>query len=67
MHGVELVFHARGGESRRVELRTAAEILQALREHFALPVEDLPGLNERLEKLLVAAAVQAGTGSAARS
>jgi N-hydroxyarylamine O-acetyltransferase len=66
LHGVELVFHASGG-SRRVELRTAAEILAALREVFRLPVEELPGLNERLEKLLAAAAVQAGTGSAGRS
>jgi N-hydroxyarylamine O-acetyltransferase len=67
LHGVELVFHATGAESRRVELRTAAEIMQALREVFRLPVEQLAGLNERLEKLLAAAAVQAGTGSAARS
>jgi N-hydroxyarylamine O-acetyltransferase len=67
LHGVELVFHARGGESRRVELRRAAEIMQALREVFRLPVEQLPELNERLEKLMAAAAVQAGTGSPARS
>jgi N-hydroxyarylamine O-acetyltransferase len=66
LHGVELVFHATGGESRRVELRTATEIMQALREVFGLPVDDLPVLDERLEKLLLDAA-QAGTGSAARS
>jgi N-hydroxyarylamine O-acetyltransferase len=66
LQGVELAFHASSGESRRVELRTVAEIMQALHEVFGLPVGEVPGLNERLEKLL-AAAVQAGTGSAARS
>lgn len=63
LHGVELVFHASGAESRRVELRTAAEIMQALREVFRLPVDELPALAERLERLLAAAAVQAGAGS----
>lgn len=66
LHGVELVFHARGGESRRVELRTTDEILQTLREVFGLPLGDLPELTGKLEKLLAAVA-QAGTGSAARS
>jgi arylamine N-acetyltransferase len=56
LHGVELVFHVSGKESRRVELRSAAEIMRALRDIFRLPVEQLPELNERLEKLLAAAA-----------
>jgi N-hydroxyarylamine O-acetyltransferase len=66
LHGVELAFHAGNGQSRRIELRTTAEIMQALREVFRLSVEQLPALDERLEKLL-AAAIQAGTGSPARS
>jgi len=65
LHGVELVFHPTGGESQREVLGTSAAIMQAMRDLFALPVEDLPGLRERLERLL--SAVQAGTGSAARS
>jgi arylamine N-acetyltransferase len=63
LHGVELGFHAISGESRRVELHTAAAIMHALREVFRLSVAELLGLNERLEKLL-GAAVQAGKGSA---
>jgi N-hydroxyarylamine O-acetyltransferase len=59
LHGVELVFHARDGASRRIELRSPAEITQALREVFRLPVEQLPELDERLDKLLAAGAVQA--------
>jgi N-hydroxyarylamine O-acetyltransferase len=62
LQGVELAFHASGGESRRIELRSAAEIMQALRAVFRLPVEQLPDLNERVEKLL-AATLQTSTGS----
>lgn len=67
LHGIELVFHASGGESRRVALSDAAEIMQALRDVFGLSLEELPELRERLERLLELAAAQAGTGSAARS
>lgn len=50
--GVELVFHPLNGESRRRVLEGTEEILQILREVFALPIERLPRLRERLGGLL---------------
>jgi N-hydroxyarylamine O-acetyltransferase len=51
-HGIELVFHPLQGESQRRVLRDADEVLQILRNDFALPVDGLPRLRERLDRLL---------------
>lgn len=58
--GVELVFHPLDGESQRRVLQETEEILHILRDVFALRIEALPRLRERLDRLHQ-------TGSAARS
>jgi N-hydroxyarylamine O-acetyltransferase len=59
--GVELVFHPLQGESARRVLRETGEILQVMREVFGLPLEGLPRLRERLDRLLATHA-ETGTG-----
>jgi len=51
-HGVEMVFHPLSGESQRREIHQVGEILRVLDEVFELPLEELPGLRERFERLL---------------
>lgn len=60
LHGRELAFHRRGGETSRRELRSAGEVLEVLQDVFGLRLDEAT-------RAALSARLAAQAGSAARS